>query len=134
MFIIEFQNIWDKSSVLEGRPWTFEGNLFAMEEFNGLTPPTQMTFDKASFWVRMYNLTLACMGTAIGFQIGSSVGKVEDVDIVDEGVGWGEFLQVRITVDLSKPLARGKMLKIKDTSVWVAFQYKSSPISASDVA
>lgn len=86
LFIIEFQYSWDKSSVLEGRPWTFEGHLFAMEDFNGLTPPTQIPFDKATFWVRMYNLPLACMGTTIGFQIGSSVGEVEDVDIVDDGV------------------------------------------------
>ncbi|GLT68469.1 hypothetical protein SLA2020_406950 [Shorea laevis] len=40
LFIIEFLHDWDKSNVLEGRPWSFEGHLFAMEDFNGLTPPT----------------------------------------------------------------------------------------------
>jgi hypothetical protein len=127
LFIIEFKHAWDKSNVLEGRPWIFEGNLFAVEEFNGLTPPTQLTFAKAAFWVRMFNLPLACMGTDIGHKIGSSVGEVEDVDIVDDGVGWGEFLRVRIVVDLTKPLARGRMLKVMNKSVWVAFQYEKLP-------
>lgn len=127
LFVIEFQHAWDKSNVLEGRPWTFEGHLFAIEDFHGLTPPTQMVFDKAAFWVLMYNLPLACMSAAIGSQIGSSVGEVEDVDVVDDGVGWGEFLRVRILLDLSKPLARGWMLKLKNNSVWVAFQYEKLP-------
>lgn len=127
LFIIEFQNVWDKSSVLDGRPWIFEGQLFAVEEFNGLTPPTQISFAQAAFWVRMYNLPLACMSTDIGLKIGSSVGVVEDVDVVDDGVGWGEFLRVRICLDLSKPLARGRMLKLRGDSVWVAFQYEKLP-------
>lgn len=127
LFIIEFDNAWDKSRVLEGRPWIFEGHLFSVKDFNGLTPPTQMVFEKAAFWVRMYNLPLACMGTDIGFKIGSSVGKVEDVDVTYDGVGWGEYLRVKITLDLMKPLSRGRMLKMKDSSVWVAFQYEKLP-------
>jgi hypothetical protein len=126
LFVIEFQHIWDKSSVLEGRPWLFEGHLFAVEDFNGLLQPTQLSFDKASFWVRMYNLPLACMNSAVGYQIGSSVGQVEEVDLVED-VAWGEFLRVRILLDLSKPLSRGRMLKIKSNSVWVAFQYEKLP-------
>lgn len=49
LFIIKFQCSWDKYSVLKGSPWTFEGHLFAMEDFNGLTPPTQIPFDKTAF-------------------------------------------------------------------------------------
>lgn len=86
-----------------------------------------MTFATAAFWVRMYNLPLACTSTDIGFRIGSSVGVVEDVDVVDDGVDWGEFLRVRICVDLSKPLTRGRMLKLMNNSVWVAFQYEKLP-------
>lgn len=45
-----------------------------MEDFDGLIPPTQMAFDKVAFWVRMYNLPLACMGTEIGVKLGSTAG------------------------------------------------------------
>jgi hypothetical protein len=111
LFIIQFIHEWDKSKVLDGRPWIFEGNLFAVEDFDGFMPPTQLVFDKAAFWVRMLNLPLACMTKEIGIKIGSSVGEVEEVDVLEEGVEWGEFLRVRVVLDLTKPLARGRILK-----------------------
>jgi hypothetical protein len=93
---------------LEGRPWGFEGNLFLVEDFDGRIAPTNLNFDKAFFWVRMVGLPLACMGREVGFKIGSSVGIVEEVDTDKDGVGWGEYLRVKIQIDLSKPLPRGE--------------------------
>ena len=58
--------------------------------------------------MRMFNLPLACMSKEAGIRIGSTVGKVEGVD-VDEVMGWGEFLRVRIVLDLSKPISRGRI-------------------------
>jgi hypothetical protein len=127
LFLVEFEFSWDLSRVLEGRPWDFEGNLFAVEEFDGVTPPTQMKFDTAEFWVRMYDLPLACMGTVMGFKLGAAVGRVEEVDTNEEGVGWGEYLRVRIHVNLRKPLVRGRMLKIRDRTTWISFQYEKIP-------
>jgi hypothetical protein len=48
LFLIEFEDLWDKSRVLEGRPWDFEGSLFAVEDFDGVTPPGEIEFDKVS--------------------------------------------------------------------------------------
>jgi len=127
MFIVEFENEWDKSRIMEGRPWLFDGNLVSLAEFDGLTPPAKINFDKASFWIRMYNLPLACMGRNIGLKIGATVGVVEDVDVLEEDAGWGEYLRVRILIDLSKPLARGRMLHLQDRSTWVAFKYEKLP-------
>jgi hypothetical protein len=40
------------------------------------------------------------------------MGTVEEVDTDEEGVGWGEFLHVRIIIDLTKPLARGRVINL----------------------
>ena len=77
--------------LLEGRPWVFDGTLFVVEDFDGTIPPTQMEFNIAAFWVRMYNLPLACMGQELGFQMGGTVGEVEEVDTNDDVVEWGSF-------------------------------------------
>jgi len=61
LFLVELEHLWDKSQVLEGQPSVFEGSFFFMEDFNGSIPPAQMAFEKASFWVRMFNIPLACM-------------------------------------------------------------------------
>jgi hypothetical protein len=66
LFLLDFEHEWDKTHVMRGRPWLFDGNLMAIAEFDGFTPPSQMDFEKVAFWVRMYNLPLVCMGSAIG--------------------------------------------------------------------
>lgn len=105
LFLLDFEHEWDKLRVLEGRPWVFEGNLFSIEDFDGPTPPCQMEFETTTFWVRVYNLPLACMGKEVGSKLGGTVGVLEEVDIDVNGVGWGKYLRVRIKVNLQKLLA-----------------------------
>lgn len=127
LFLVEFENSWDKIRVLERRPWVFEGSLFAVEDFDRVTPPFEIDFKKVVFWVRKINLPLAFMSKDISYQIGSSVGIVKEVDIDEERVGLGEYLQVKIQLDLKKPLSRGRMLKVQGRSVKVVFQYERLP-------
>jgi hypothetical protein len=122
-FLFVFKYEWEKARILEGRPWVFDGHLVSLLEFDGFTTTSKLAFEKAAFWVRMYNLPLACMGKEVGYQIGGSVGEVEDVEVDEDGMGWGEFLRVRILLDLSKPLPRGRMITLNHKMVWIAFQY-----------
>jgi hypothetical protein len=126
-FVVEFESSGDKARVMAGRPWLFDGNLVSLADFDGLRPPSEWSFGHESFWVRMYNLPLACMGKAMGWKIGSTVGKVEEVDVDDEEAGWGEYLRVKINMDLSKPLARGRLLHLQSGSTWVGFKYEKLP-------
>lgn len=112
LFLMDFEHYWEKSQVLEGQPWGFERIIFSLEDFDGVSPLEMIEFEKVPFWVRMYKLPLACMSVEIGNQIGSTVGHVEEVEIDEDGVGWGKFLRVRIRIDVTKPLARGWRLKI----------------------
>jgi hypothetical protein len=85
--LIDFEHEWDKVRIMEGRPWTFDGNLVSLADFDGITPVDELEFEKAAFWIRMYKLPLACMSKAMGFRIGASVGEVLEVEVDDEGVG-----------------------------------------------
>ncbi|XP_059436069.1 uncharacterized protein LOC132168989 [Corylus avellana] len=127
LFLIEFESDRDKIWVLEGRPWVFEGNLFMVEDFDGHTSPSKFTFEKASFWVRMMNLPLACMGREVGIKLGGSLGQLEEVDTDRDGIGWGEFLRVKIMIDLYKPLSRGRMLKFDSNTTLIGFKYERLP-------
>jgi hypothetical protein len=61
----------------------------------------------------MLNLALAYMNSEIGTMIGSSIGQVEEGETNEDGVGWGQFLRVKIRMDLTKPLMRGMRLRCK---------------------
>lgn len=76
----------------------------------------------------MYDLPLGCMGKAMGERLGSLLGEVEEVDTNELGVGWGEYLRVRVKLNLMKPLLRGRKLKVKDKTHWIAFQYEKITI------
>jgi hypothetical protein len=126
-FVSEFEHNWERIQVLVGRPWIFYGNLFVVAEYDDFTAASLMAFDKASFWIRMYNLPLACMNSTIGHQIGSIVGLVEEVEANEGEMAWGEYLRVRIVIDLTKPLDWGRKLTIKNKSTWIA-NMKSFPV------
>jgi hypothetical protein len=100
---------------------------FIVEDYDGIKSPSQFTFDKAAFWVRMINLPLACMEREIGRKIGSSMGVVELVDTDSRGMGWGASLRVKILLDLSKPLPRGRKINIEGNASWITFQYERLP-------
>jgi hypothetical protein len=127
LFLIEFTDMRDKVRVLEGRPWTFDNSLLIVEDFDGKTSHADYLFDKAAFWVRMINLPLGCMGQAIGRRIGETVGKVEAVDTDANGIGWGEFLRVKILLDLSKPFPRGRKINVQGQATWITFKYEGLP-------
>jgi hypothetical protein len=80
--------------VLEGRLWTFEGTLFSVVDFDGCHSLDQLDFNYALFWVRMFKLPLACIGRKVGFKLGSSVGRVEEVDTNEVGIEREEYLRV----------------------------------------
>jgi hypothetical protein len=126
-FLIEFEDPKDKVKVLVGRPRAFENNLFIIEDFDGLSSTSNFTFEKAAFWVRMFDLPLACMGLEIGRKIGATVGVVEAMDMDSRGIGWGEHLRVKILMDITKPLPRGRKINIEGKSSWIHFQYERLP-------
>lgn len=121
VFLLEFEHEWEKARVLEWRPWVFNGNLFSVVDFDGALQIESIEFEKVALWVRILNLPLACMNAEIGAMIGSAIGQVEEVESDEERVGWGRFLQVKIRVDLMKPLMLGRRLKVQGVSMWVDF-------------
>jgi hypothetical protein len=127
LFLIEFTNPCDKIRVLEGRPWIFEGNLFSVADFDGSIPANEVNFNSESFWIKMFNLPLGGMCREMGVQLGATVGEVEEVDTNENGVSWGKYMRVKIKINITKPLARGRMLKMKGRSYWIKFQYEKIP-------
>jgi hypothetical protein len=75
----------------------------------------------------MINIPLACIGQEVGFKLGASVGRVEEVDTDKDGIGLGEFFWVKTNIDLYKPLSRGHMLNFDGKSTLVGFKFERLP-------
>ena len=65
------------------------------------------------------------MNTIVGNHIVKEIGVPLVIDAPKSGLAWGPFLKIRVDVDITKPLMRGKMIHIKEMEdVWVFFKYE----------
>ena len=68
------------------------------------------------------------MNKNVGTKIGSSMFILEDVDVAGDGMGWGSYLRLQVTLDITKPLDRGWALSMVGKSTWVEFKYEKLPL------
>jgi hypothetical protein len=72
-------------------------------------------------------MPLECMNRGVGTKIGESLGRVQEVAVAADDVGWGRYLRIQVEIDLYKPLERGRALLFAGESVWVTFKYEKLP-------
>lgn len=48
----------------------------------------------------------------MGNVVGKAISRVEEVDLENGEMAWGEFMRVRVHVDVTKPLLRGKKINL----------------------
>ena len=56
------------------------------------------------------------------------MGTFEDVDVARDGRGWGSYLRLRVILDITKPLNRGRALSLERKSTLVEFKYEKLPL------
>ena len=115
--------------VIVQSPWTFDKKLIQMIWFEADMQPRAIKFIYSAFWIRIYNLPILSMVKEVGEDIGNNIGRLVEVDVPENGIGWGRFLHIRVEIDVTKPLLRGKILESEDGKpFWVNFHYEHLPI------
>jgi hypothetical protein len=128
IWLFEFADEAAKKRILEGRPWTFDKQMLVINEYDGNTPASQLEFNQSPFWVQVHNMPLVCMNKNVGTKIGSSMGILEEVDVAGDERGWGNYLRLRVILDITKPLDRGRALNMGGKSTWIDFKYEKLPL------
>lgn len=78
--------------------------------------------------MQIHNLPLKSRTRETGRVIGTSLGEVMDVDVSESGVKWGKYLRVRVLLDVTKKLVRGKRIVIEGGEQrWITFKYERLP-------
>jgi hypothetical protein len=128
LWIFEFEEDGDKRRVFEGRPWSYDRQILVINELDCNLPPSQMQFSLSPIWVQVHDMPLICMTKGVGEKIGESLGILEDVDVAGDGAGWGRCLRIRVSIDVTKPLERGRALNLGGKTSWVNFKYEKLPL------
>ncbi|KAL0008141.1 hypothetical protein SO802_009643 [Lithocarpus litseifolius] len=106
----------DLDKVLLLGPWSFDKYLLILHKLEAGEAVTKVKFDRAVFWVQIHGLPTMCQTKEAGILIGGSLGKVEKVDVDDKGFCLGGHMRIRVLMDVSTPLCRGRLVCLGGTS------------------
>lgn len=112
---------------LDGEPWSFDKYMVIMQVYDGSKDVRDLSFDLAPFWVQVHDLPLRFRKRRVAEQLCEAIGNVthEEEDPTREG---DRFVRVRVTLDISKPLCRGRLITLDDGKVlWLPFKYERLP-------
>ena len=107
--------------------WSYEKQLVLMQEFEGELATKEIILKWSPFWIQIFNLPLKSRTKEMGWAIGSKLGEVLEVDVLETGVQWAKCLWVRVWIDVIKRLVWGKKITIEGQSRWVNSKYERLP-------
>ena len=123
-----FEDALDLERVLANEPWSFDKFLVIFERLGNDINVDDLLFSHAAFWVQIHNLPIRCMTEEAAAVIGKTLGQVERVADKDDERGGENCMQVRVRLDVTIPLCRGRMIKMEEgKKSWIAFRYEWLP-------
>lgn len=78
-----------------------------------------------AFWVQIYDVPIGYFSEKVGIMLGNFIGRFLEYDASNRGASWKPYMQIRVEVDVNKPLKRRKSIKMKEcSSATVSFKYE----------
>ncbi|PPR95330.1 hypothetical protein GOBAR_AA25340 [Gossypium barbadense] len=106
--LVKFGSVEDRSRILNMAPWLFDQFLLALLSFVKDKDLKDYAFHVTPFWTRIYNIPFEMMDRQIAMEVGEAIGEVMATDWRDRDGCWTKFLRLKIKIDISKPLRKGK--------------------------
>nr|XP_023873652.1 uncharacterized protein LOC111986250 [Quercus suber] len=89
----------------------------------------KINFDRMTLWIQLHSIPTMYQTKEVGYSIGATIGSVESVDVDEKGFCLGNYMRIRVTIDISTPLCRGRKVRLGGSSqFWVDFKYERMPI------
>lgn len=124
-----FQKEVDMNRVLWASPWSFNKYLLVLHKLRKGDSVSTISFDKAPSWIQIHGLPMRMQTKGVAEKIVGPMGVIEKVDVGPRGFSIGKYLRVRLIIDISKPLGRGRVACMGGTKKGcVDFRYERLPI------
>jgi hypothetical protein len=107
VFLFTFLQESGKRKALFDGPWKVNNDLIVMVDFDPAKSVEEYVFDTIPIWIRVMKLPLGWMNRDTGMDIGDSVGEAVEVETEEDGTAVGEFLRIKVRINIKKPLMRG---------------------------
>lgn len=102
-FLLEFTDLLDLQTALNGGPWTFKGDLVAFKLVKSHEEFKPSEIKEASLWVQLFHVPLNAFSDEGLILLGKEVG-VPVSRPVEGYVGGKRFYKIKVTIKLEEPL------------------------------
>lgn len=101
-----FRNEIDRTRVMRGGPWKFDNAMLVLSCTDGGADPCSVQLNTQNFWIRIRGFPPKLLSKAMGTRLGNILGFFVEFDPNTTGDCTGNFLRVRVRLDISKPLRK----------------------------
>ena len=125
--LFTFDDKSEMEKIMATEPWSFNKHLMVLQWYGEETNVGDMEFSKMTFWVQVHDLPIKFRTRKIVEQLCEVIGTVTKGTDEEETEG-DNFMRVRVTIDISKPLCRGRVISLDSgKELWVPFKYERLP-------
>jgi hypothetical protein len=125
-FILQFSCLGDWTKVVEEGPWLFRNWGIVICPYDGFSKPSTLILDKLPIWIQLHDIPEVYLKKKDIIQnLAGRIGKFVKIDT--EGMGGGNFIRVRVEIDVNKPLVRFSSSICKGTREVYLVKYEKVP-------
>lgn len=128
LFSFQFRHQHDLDRVLADGPWTFNQKLLLLNMLEPGMLPDEVILTHTDMWIQAHGLSPGFFSEYIAKLIGESIGKFICSDENNFKGFHKQFMRIRVSMDVNKPLRRYMKLQLEDgTEALAQFKYEKLP-------
>lgn len=128
LYLFQFYHEIDVKRVMEGCPWSFNRRALVLARLKNGENPRNVDLNKMEVWIQVHDLKIGFMSEKIIQGIGNYVGEFIKGCPNNFAEVWRDYMRIRVSIDLRKPLKRRMKIKMAgDEWFWANFKYENIP-------
>jgi hypothetical protein len=113
LFIFQMHCLGDWKKVVHQGPWTFRGWALLIEDYDGKVDPEKITFSGLHIWAQIHGIPELYRKPVVIDDLARRVGKVKEVQMFPKLFYEGNYVRLRVMIDVRKPLMRFVSLAVE---------------------
>ncbi|KAE8777172.1 putative disease resistance protein RGA3 [Hordeum vulgare] len=127
LFTTQFSCLADWNKAMFEGPWLFRGQALIMKEYDGFKKPESIQLDRIAAWAQIHRLPNNFLIDQAVCGMASRIGEVEEIQLRLSAGSFGEFIRVKVNIDINAKIKRFVTGKKGDERVRYQVKYEMLP-------
>ncbi|KAK1695697.1 hypothetical protein QYE76_012394 [Lolium multiflorum] len=127
LFLFQMHCLADWKKVVHQGPWTFRGWGLLVEDYDGLGDPAEFVFSGLFVWAQIHGIPELYRKEEVVDDLARRIGKVKEVQMVPKLFFEGNYVRLRVRIEVAKPLLRFVSLTTPEGKKRLAVKYEKMP-------